>query len=129
MATLLITGAAGRIGTSLRPRLRAAGHDLVLLDERAPDDPVVAGERLVLGSVNDLDVLENALVGVDTVVHLAGIPSETDWDALVTANLTGTKNVLERAAENGVLWVVQASSIHAVGRVEEDVPAGSVPGD
>jgi uronate dehydrogenase len=129
MATLLITGAAGRIGTALRPRLRAAGHDLVLLDERTPDDPVVAGERLVLGSVNDLDVLENALVGVDTVVHLAGIPSETDWDALVTANLTGTKNVLERAAENGVLRVVQASSIHAVGRVEEDVPAGSVPGD
>ena len=78
MATLLITGAAGRIGTALRPRLRAAGHDLVLLDERTPDDPVVAGERLVLGSVNDLDVLENALVGVYTVVHLAGIPSETD---------------------------------------------------
>ncbi|SBN62249.1 NAD dependent epimerase/dehydratase family protein [Curtobacterium sp. 9128] len=129
MATLLITGAAGRIGSSLRPRLRAAGHDLVLLDERVPVDAVVDGERFVPGSVNDEDALENALVGVDTVVHLAGIPTEADWDALVAANLTGTKNVLERAAANGVLRVVQASSIHAVGRVSEDVPAASVPGD
>jgi nucleoside-diphosphate-sugar epimerase len=130
MATLLITGAAGRIGTSLRPRLRAAGHDLVLLDEREPDDPVVDGERFVLGSVNDDDALENAVMGVDTIVHLAGIPTEAAWGDLVEANVTGTKNVLEVAAANGVLRVLLASSIHAVGRVPEpaDDP-GSVPGD
>lgn len=130
MATLLITGAAGRIGAALRPRLLAAGHDLVLLDERTPDDPVSAGERFVSGSVNDPAALDDALAGVDTVVHLAGIPTEAAWDDLLAANLTGTKNVLERAAAAGVLRVVQASSIHAVGRVAEplDEP-GSVPGD
>src|SRR5271167_4101749 len=103
MATLLITGAAGRIGAALRPRLLTAGHDLVLLDERTPDDPVVAGERFVSGSVNDPAALDDALAGVDTVVHLAGIPTEAAWDDLIEANLTGTKNVLERAAANGVL--------------------------
>lgn len=128
--TLLITGAAGRIGTALRPRLLAAGHDLVLLDEHEPSVAIGAGERLVVGSVNDVAALDLALVGVDTVVHLAGIPTEDDWDALITANLTGTKNVLERAAAAGVLRVVQASSIHAVGRVPEaDGTPGSVPGD
>ncbi|ROP74773.1 NAD(P)-dependent oxidoreductase [Curtobacterium sp. PhB115] len=130
MATLLITGAAGRIGAALRPRLRAAGHDLVLLDERTPDDPVSPGERFVAGSVNDVDALENALAGVDTVVHLAGIPTEAPWDDLIAANLTGTKNVLERAAANGVLRVMLASSIHAVGLVPEPLEQpGSVPGD
>ncbi len=129
MATLLVTGAAGRIGTALRPRLRAAGHDLVLFDEREPDDPVVAGERLISGSVGDPDALDAAMDGVDTVVHLAGIPTEDTWDDLIAVNLTGTKNVLERAAAAGVLRVVQASSIHAVGRVPEPEAPGSVPGD
>lgn len=130
MAMLLLTGAAGRIGTALRPRLREAGHELVLFDEREPADPVAAGERLVIGSVADLRALDDALDGVDTVVHLAGIPTEDDWDDLVAANLTGTKNVLERAAAAGVLRVLQASSIHAVGRVTEPEQApGSIPGD
>ena len=130
MATLLITGATGRIWTALRPRLLAAGHDLVLLDERPPDPAVGERERFVPGSVNDRAALETALPGVDTIVHLAGIPTEDTWDALVDANVTGTKNVLEAAASAGVLRVVQASSIHAVGRVPEepDAPA-SVPGD
>jgi len=130
MPTLLITGASGRIGTALRPRLLAAGHDLVLLDERPPEPPVTDGERFVPGSVNDRAALEAALPNVDTIVHLAGIPAEDDWDALIAANVTGTKNVLEAAAAAGVLRVVQASSIHAVGRVPEDPDAvGSVPGD
>ncbi|MGN8051077.1 NAD-dependent epimerase/dehydratase family protein [Curtobacterium sp. 22159] len=130
MATLLITGATGRIGTALRPRLLAAGHDLVLLDERRPDPAIGERERFVPGSVNDRAALETALPGVDTIVHLAGIPGEDAWDALLDANVTGTKNVLEAAAANGVLRVVQASSIHAVGRVPEDPDApGSVPGD
>lgn len=130
MATLLITGAAGRIGSALRPRLLAAGHDLVLFDERTPDDPVVAGERFVPGALADRGALDDALTGVDTVVHLAGIPTETGWDELVAANLTGTKDLLERAAAAGVLRVVQASSIHAVGRVPEPLGApGTVPGD
>ncbi|MEK6310596.1 MAG: NAD(P)-dependent oxidoreductase [Curtobacterium sp.] len=130
MATLLITGAAGRIGTALRPRLTAAGHDLVLLDTRRPDPPVGARERFVEGDVNDRAALEAALPGVDTVVHLAGIPTEDDWDTLVTANVTGTKNLFEAAAAAGVRRVVQASSIHAVGRVPEgEAEPASVPGD
>jgi uronate dehydrogenase len=130
MATLLITGAAGRIGSALRPRLRAAGHDLVLFDERTPDDPVGDGERFVPGSLADTDALDDAMIGVDTVVHLAGIPTEATWDDLIATNLTGTKTVLERAAVAGVLRVVQASSIHAVGREPEPLDApGTVPGD
>lgn len=130
MATLLITGGAGRIATALRPRLLDAGHDLVLLDERPPEPRTGDRERFVPGSVNDRGALESAVSGVDAVVHLAGIPTEDTWEALVDANVTGTKNVLEAAAAAGVRRVLQASSIHAVGRVPEQVDApGSVPGD
>jgi len=130
MAKLLITGAAGRIGTSLRPPLRALGHELVLLDRRAPDAPPEPHERFVCAGLEDRSGLDDALDGVDTVVHLAGIPTEDDWDALVTVNLTGTKDLLERAAAAGVRRVVQASSIHAVGRVPEPGQGETlVPGD
>lgn len=130
MATLLITGAAGRIATALRPRLLDAGHDLVLLDERPPHPDLRERERFVEGSVNDRTALDDACTGVDMVVHLAGIPTEDTWEALLDTNVTGTKNVLEAAAAAGVARVVQASSIHAVGRVPESIDApGSVPGD
>ncbi|KQO61431.1 NAD-dependent epimerase/dehydratase family protein [Curtobacterium sp. Leaf261] len=130
MATLLITGGAGRIATSLRPRLRADGHDLVLLDERDLGQTVERGERFVRASVSDRPALEGALAGVDAVVHLAGIPTEDTWDAIVAANMTGTKHLLEATAAAGVRHVLQASSIHAVGLVPEhdDEPA-SVLGD
>ncbi|MFZ7086679.1 NAD-dependent epimerase/dehydratase family protein [Curtobacterium sp. RRHDQ10] len=130
MATLLITGAAGRIGSSLRPRLLAAGHVLVLLDELELPEPAGVGERFVRGSISDRPVLDVAMEGVDTVVHLAGIPTEDVWDRIVAANMTGTKDVLEAAAAAGVLRVLQASSIHAVGRVpEHDDEPSSVAGD
>ncbi|PZF59479.1 NAD(P)-dependent oxidoreductase [Curtobacterium sp. MCBD17_013] len=130
MATLLITGAAGRIGSALRPRLLAAGHSLVLFDAREPDPPVGDGERFVPRELHDRAALETAMIGVDTVVHLAGIPTEATWDDIVETNMTGTKDVLEVAAANGVLRVLLASSIHAVGFVaeEHDAPS-SVPGD
>lgn len=129
MATLLITGAAGRIGTSLRGRLRAVGHDLVLLDRRDPEPKPGAGERFVRAGLDDRDALSAAMVGVDTVVHLAGIPTEAPWDDIVATNMTGTRNVLECALDAGIRRVVQASSVHAVGRVPEPDEAGVVPGD
>jgi uronate dehydrogenase len=129
MATMLITGGSGRIATSLRPRLRSAGHDLVLLDERPPKQGPGEGERFVAGSVTAPGTVAAAMSGVHTVVHLAGIPTEDTWEALVDANLTGTKVVLEQAAEAGVQRVLLASSVHAVGRVPEPDAPASVPGD
>ncbi len=80
--------------------------------------------------MNDRSALAAALPGVDTIVHLAGIPTEDEWDTLVAANVTGTKNLFEAAVAARVRRVVQASSIHAVGRVpEEGTAPASVPGD
>ncbi|RHA44450.1 NAD(P)-dependent oxidoreductase, partial [Cellulomonas rhizosphaerae] len=56
MARIAITGSSGDIGSLLRPRLRAVGHDLVLVDQVPPAD-VAPGEQVVTADIRDLDSL------------------------------------------------------------------------
>jgi uronate dehydrogenase len=114
-STIVITGAAGRIGTAVRDGLRRAGHRLVLVDIVAPAG-LAAGERSVVGSITDRGVLDDALSdGADLVVHLGGHPREMSWADIADANIDGTQAVLERAQDAGVRRVLLASSIHAAG--------------
>jgi uronate dehydrogenase len=112
--TLLITGAAGRIGGMLRPRLARAGRTLRLLDVAAIDDPG-EGEEVVTASVTDLDALTDACRGVDAVVHLGGISGEAAWSEILEVNIHGTFTVFEAARRAAVPRVVFASSNHAAG--------------
>ncbi|HEY2279292.1 MAG TPA: NAD-dependent epimerase/dehydratase family protein, partial [Streptosporangiaceae bacterium] len=70
MPTILITGAAGQIGTMLRPRLAAASRTLRLLDIA----PLTAGpgEEAIQASITDLDAMTAACQGADAVIHLGG---------------------------------------------------------
>ncbi|HEV7360111.1 MAG TPA: NAD(P)-dependent oxidoreductase [Mycobacterium sp.] len=111
---VLITGAAGRIGTMVRPRLRAEGVSLRLMDVVAPTD-IQDGEETIVGSVTDRRGLTDAMHGVDAVVHLAGIAVEAAWDDILEANVTGTQSVLQSAVDAGVTRLVLASSNHAAG--------------
>lgn len=110
---IVMTGAAGMAGRGVRPLLRAAGHELVLLDLVDPEP--VAGERAVVASVRDLGAMREAVRGADLVVHLGGISRERPWDDVVAANADGTRTVLEAARIEGVRRVLLASSTHAVG--------------
>ncbi|WP_282691636.1 NAD(P)-dependent oxidoreductase [Streptomyces sp. CC208A] len=112
--TLLLTGAAGGVGTLMRELLPAYGYELRLLDAApvpgAPD-AIVAD----LADLADRAALREAVRGVDAVVHLAGIALEADFDAIVAANVTGLHHLYEAVREEGVGRVVFASSNHAVG--------------
>jgi len=110
---IVMTGAAGMAGRGVRPLLRAAGHELVLLDLVDPDP--VDGERAVIASVRDVASVREAVRGADLVVHLGGISRERAWDDVVDANIDGTRCVLEAARDEGVRRVLLASSTHAVG--------------
>jgi NAD(P)-dependent dehydrogenase (short-subunit alcohol dehydrogenase family) len=108
-----MTGAAGRIGTMLRPRLAAPGRTLRLLDVA----PLTAGpgEEVVQASVTDLDAMTAACAGTDAVVHLGGLAGPDPWDRILDVNINGGYVAFEAARRAGVGRVVFASSNHAVG--------------
>ncbi|HEX8008575.1 MAG TPA: NAD(P)-dependent oxidoreductase, partial [Trebonia sp.] len=115
MPTILITGAAGRIGTMLRPRLARPDRTLRLLDVVRLDSGPGSGEEAVTTSVTDMDAMTQACQGADAVIHLGGIPSEKPWDRVIDVNINGTYVVFEAARRAGVPRVIFASSNHAVG--------------
>ncbi|MFG5718636.1 NAD(P)-dependent oxidoreductase [Streptomyces murinus] len=123
---IAITGAAGGVGTLLRPRLARAGRTLRLLDV-APVPEAAEGEDVetVRLSVTDLPAMCEALTGVDAVIHLGGLSVEGPWDEILDININGTRTVLEAARRAGVPRVIIASSSHAVGfhpRSEDEAP-------
>lgn len=114
MSRVLITGAAGSIGRVLVAGLTERGYAVRGLDRRplVPADPAL---DLVVGDCADPATVADALAGVDAVVHLVGIPSETDLPTAMAAHVLTTGTVLEAMRDRGVRRLVYASSNHAVG--------------
>jgi uronate dehydrogenase len=123
MPIIVVTGAAGRIGTMLRARLAAPGRVLRLLD--VAQLAAGPGEEVAIASVTDMAAMTDACTGADAVIHLGGIPAEAEWEHLLDVNINGTYTVLEAARRAGVPRVIFASSNHAVGFAPLD--AGPVP--
>ncbi|NEC50529.1 NAD(P)-dependent oxidoreductase [Actinospica acidiphila] len=119
--TVLLTGAAGGLGTLMRELLPRYGYTLRLFDVR----PVDGEPDAVVGDLGDRDAVREAVRGVDAVVHLAGISLEASFDKILKANIEGTYNLYEAAREEGVRRIVFASSNHAVGHTPR--PQGDDP--
>ncbi len=115
MPTILITGASGRIGSMLRPRLARPGRTFRLLDVQPPDPAAGPGEQAIQASITDLAAMTEACQGADAVIHLGGLPGEFPWDQIMETNIHGTYAVFEAARRAGVPRVIYASSNHAVG--------------
>jgi uronate dehydrogenase len=118
MKTLLITGAAGDIGTHLRREL-AGAYALRLSDVR-PIQALNAGETFEPGELSRMEDMLRVTRGVDAILHLGGVSSEADWDPILQANIVGCYNVFEAARRNGVKRVLFATSNHAVGFFRRD---------
>jgi uronate dehydrogenase len=128
MSIILVTGAAGAVGTMLRPRLAQPGRTLRLLDTA----PITAGpgEEAIQASVTDLAAMTDACQGADAVIHLGGISGEAPWPQILEVNIDGTYAVFEAARRAGTSRVVYASSNHAVGftpRADFPVPDYEFP--
>ncbi len=112
--TWVLTGAAGRIASSLRPGLagRVAKLRLVDLD---PVDPAHEHEESVVADLRDQEAVEAALAGADGILHLGALADEADFHDLAETNILGTYHVLEAARRTGADRVVFASSNRVTG--------------
>lgn len=113
MKTLLVTGAAGRIGSFLRPELR--GKYRLRLTDIVPVRDLQPGESFVRADIADMRAMLKVTRGVDAVVHLGGHSGEGPFEAILQANIVGFHNTLEAARRNGVKRFLVATSNHAVG--------------
>ncbi|MEU8620824.1 NAD(P)-dependent oxidoreductase [Streptomyces sp. NPDC048623] len=109
--TVLLTGAAGAIGTLMRELLPPYGYRLRLLDMV----PVPGAPDAIQADLADREALREAVRGVDAVIHLAGISLEADFEKILAANIVGLQHLYEAVREEGVPRVLFASSNHAVG--------------
>ncbi|MEU5718169.1 NAD(P)-dependent oxidoreductase [Streptomyces sp. NPDC020403] len=116
--TVLLTGAAGGLGTLMRGLLPAYGYELRLFDVT----PIEGEPEAVTADLGDKEALREAVRGVDAVIHLAGISLESSFDKILRANIEGTYNLYEAAREEGVGRVVFASSNHAIGYTPRPLP-------
>lgn len=128
MSSVLLTGAAGFIGSHVADALVVAGHDVVGVDAllpsvhhgETPDLPV----PLTVADVRDADALDRALVGVDVVVHQAamvglgvGMGDAPDYAG---CNDLGTAVLLAAMARSAVGRLVLAGSMVCYGEGRYD---------
>jgi len=115
MTRIVLTGAAGRLGSYLREPLAKLATDFVSSDLADTIGNLYPGERYQRADITSLAAMESLLEGAGTVVHFGAIGDERDFDTLLGPNFIGAYNVWEAAYRKGVRRVVYASSIHAVG--------------
>ncbi len=118
MASYLVTGGAGFIGSHLTEELVRRGHsvrvaDSLITGKRGNLDHI-RGVELLEGDLADLPFAQRAVVGMDYVLHQAAIPSVPrsveDPIASNRANADATLNVLVAARDAGVKRLVFAGS-------------------
>jgi nucleoside-diphosphate-sugar epimerase len=121
VATYLVTGVAGFIGSHLADALLAEGHGVRGFDNfvTGKRENVPARVDLVEGDLADADAIAQACVGMDGIFHQAALPSVPRSVKKPRpsheANLDGTFNLLEGARAAGVQRVIYAASSSAYG--------------
>jgi uronate dehydrogenase len=123
MEKILVTGAAGGIGTRLRQLLKGVYPSILWSDIRKPGD-LAADEKFMAADLSDMAQVEKIVAGVDGIVHLGGFSVEGPWDTILQSNIIGTYNMFEAAYRAKVKRVVFASSNHAMGFYPRDKRVG-----
>lgn len=112
---LVLTGAAGRLGSYLREPLSKLCEELVSSDLAKDIGTLNKGETYIQADLSDLAAMETLTKDADMIVHFGAIGDEAEFDAILQSNIVGAYNIWEAAHRNNVRRVVFASSIHAVG--------------
>lgn len=115
--TVLVTGGTGFIGSHVTDALRAAGHRVRCTVRPTSDTRWLegSGAELVTADLGDPGRLAEAVMGVEAVIHLAGITRAARPDLFRHVNAEGTVRLAEAALRAGARRFVYVSSLAARG--------------
>jgi uronate dehydrogenase len=111
---ILLTGAAGRLGRWLRPRL-IEKYGSLRCSDLADMGPTNQGEELVPADLASFEQVSRVVAGTRAIIHFGAYSVEAKWETILLANIIGTYNVYEAARLHGVRRIIFASSNHAIG--------------
>lgn len=124
--TVLVTGGTGFLGAYILRELVEKGYPVRAI-RRSDKQPFYISPSIlekvewVPGDIMDTSSLEEAMEGVDAVIHAAAKVSfaGSDKHELFTTNIEGTANVVNIAVEQGIRRLVHVSSVAALGRTRK----------
>jgi nucleoside-diphosphate-sugar epimerase len=111
---ILVTGAAGKLGTFVLRELKSHGHHVTTFDRVHVGEPA---DREITGDIEDIEAVVRAASGTVAILHLAGIPTHglTPDEKTFRINAMGAFNVHEAARRAGIARVVSMSSEAVLG--------------
>jgi dihydroflavonol-4-reductase len=118
---ILITGANGLIGSQLVIKLLQENLSVRILLRASADTSLIESQKQKIqiseGNILDIPSLENALIGIDTIIHCAATVSfaEKANENMFQTNVEGTKNVVNIALKKNIR-LIYLSSVAAIGR-------------
>lgn len=112
---IVLTGAAGALGSTLRAPLAGMARALVSTDLAEAPGELLPNESWVAADLADLAAVERLMAGATMAVHFGAIADEAPWEDIHRSNILGAYTVWEAAHRAGARRVIYASSIHAVG--------------
>ena len=114
MRKVLVTGSSGRIGQAFFKAFQEK-YEFLLTDLKEPSDPVSGAHRFVQSDLTDASAADSLCQGMDTVVHLAGVPDpDSKFDEVLPANILATTYLIEAARKAKISRFVFASSAQTI---------------
>ncbi|HVG47778.1 MAG TPA: NAD(P)-dependent oxidoreductase [Rubellimicrobium sp.] len=115
---IVLTGAAGELGSALREPLSRMCEALTSVDIKDAPGHLAANETWAVADCAEMGEVAPLMEGAEIVVHFAAIPDERSFEELLRPNFLSSYVIWEAAHNAGARRVVYASSVHAVGMHE-----------
>ena len=128
---ILVTGGGGFLGQALCSALRGRGHEVVRFQRRHSPELAALGVGQVRGDLADAHAGMHAAAGVEAVFHNAAKAGAWgSYDSYFSANVIGTRNVLEACRTHGIgklIYTSTPSVTHRATHPVEGLGADEVP--